>query len=85
MRKTIIARYGLYTIVLTMLNLGFVTAQIGGPYTVDDNTMLLMHFDGDLTNESLLSADGEFHGDASNFYFLANSNTDLGQVLRMIQ
>jgi len=83
MRKTIIARYGLYVIVSTMLNLGFVTAQIGGPYTVDDNTMLLMHFDGDLTNESLLSADGEFQGDASNFYFLANSNTDLGQVLRI--
>ena len=32
--------------------------QIGGPYTVDENTILLMHFDGDLTNQSTLSDDG---------------------------
>ncbi len=83
MRNTIMIRFGLYTIVLAMLNVSYVTAQIGGPYTVDDNTMLLMHFDGDLSNESQLSADGEFHGNASNFYFLPNPNTDLGQVLRI--
>jgi hypothetical protein len=29
--------------------------DIGGPYRVDENTVLLMHFDGDLTNQSTLS------------------------------
>jgi len=57
--------------------------QIGGPYTVDEHTMLLMHFDGDLTNESPYSADGVFHGDPANFYFIANPIPGLGQCLRI--
>jgi hypothetical protein len=32
------------------------------PFTVDENTVLLMHFDGDLTNVSTLSEDGEAQG-----------------------
>ncbi len=69
---------------LTLLFLGLVSAQqIGGPYTVDANTVLLMHFDGNLNNESTLSADGVFHGDASNFYFLPNPVSGLGQCLRI--
>ena len=30
----------------------------GGPYATDDHTVLLMHFNGDLTNSSTLSGDG---------------------------
>ncbi|MBD3287694.1 T9SS type A sorting domain-containing protein [candidate division KSB1 bacterium] len=36
--------------------------DILNPFTVDDNTVLLMHFDGDLNNESTLSEDGEAEG-----------------------
>ncbi|WP_456408054.1 LamG-like jellyroll fold domain-containing protein [Caldithrix abyssi] len=32
------------------------------PYTVDEHTILLMHFDGDLTNESPMSGDGIGYG-----------------------
>ena len=32
------------------------------PFTVDEHTVLLMHFDGDLTNVSTLSEDGEAEG-----------------------
>lgn len=32
--------------------------QIGGPYLMDKNTVLLMHFDNDLNNRSNLSANG---------------------------
>jgi len=31
---------------------------IGGPYSPDENTIVLMHFDGDLSNQSDLSDDG---------------------------
>ena len=34
---------------------------LAGPHTVDDNTVLLMHFDDDLTNEGT-SGDGTAHG-----------------------
>jgi hypothetical protein len=51
--------------------------QIGGPYTVDDNTVLLMHFDGNLTNESTMSDDGVGHGNYSFF-----PRADFSQCLR---
>lgn len=51
--------------------------QIGGPYTVDDNTVLLLHFDGDLSNQSTLSDDAVGHG---NFSFFPRS--DFGQCVR---
>jgi len=61
----------------------FFPEVIGGPYEPDEHTMLLMHFDGNLKNESQYSADGEFHGDPSNFYFLPNTIPGLGQCLRI--
>lgn len=72
-------------LVVLLLSVGVVFAQeqVGGPYTSDDNTMLLLHFDGDLSNESPKSEDGVFHGDPSNFFFVANPVTGLGQCLRI--
>ncbi|MFQ6674745.1 MAG: LamG-like jellyroll fold domain-containing protein [Fidelibacterota bacterium] len=60
----------------------------GGPYEPDSNTVLLMHFDGDLTNESEFSADGVPHGaggppPSSTLYFVDNSALGLGQCLRI--
>jgi enterochelin esterase-like enzyme len=55
--------------------------EIGGPYTTDENTVLLMHFDGNLTNNSTLSSDGVSHG--SGISFIANTLPDLGQCLKI--
>ncbi len=55
--------------------------NIGGPYTVDDNTVLLLHFDGDLTNNSALSGDGVQHGNGISF--IANTLSYLGQSLNL--
>jgi len=38
---------------------------IGGPYEPDSATVLLMHFDGDLQNETDLTQDGETFGEIS--------------------
>jgi len=53
---------------------------IGGPYTVDEHTRLLLHFDGDFKNESPMSADAVGHGV---YYFLPNDALGLGQCLRL--
>jgi len=70
-----------------LIMVGFAFSQsdpIGGPYTPDSATVLLMHFDGDLSNVSQFSADGQFIGDSSNFFFLNNPfDPALGQVLRI--
>ena len=57
--------------------------QIGGPYTPDANTMLLLHFDNDYTNASQYSLNAVTHGNPSNFFFLANPVPNLGQCLRI--
>ncbi len=56
---------------------------IGGPYTPDSHTMMLLHFDGDLSNASSFSANAVGHTNAVNgLFYLPNSfDTDLGQVL----
>ncbi|HSD63519.1 MAG TPA: LamG-like jellyroll fold domain-containing protein [Ignavibacteriaceae bacterium] len=56
---------------------------IGGPYTPDSHTMLLLHFDGNLDNASSYSANAIGHTNAPNgIFYLPNSfDTDLGQVL----
>ncbi len=54
--------------------------QVGGPYTADTNTVLLLHFDGNLTNESQFSADGVGHGKLT---YLSNAALNLGQCLRI--
>jgi len=61
-----------FAILILFLGMQNTFAEVGGPYAVDDNTMLLLHFDGNLTNETTKSSDGEFHGDESNFFFLSN-------------
>ncbi len=73
-------------IFLVLISAGLVLGQqIGGPYTPDANTMLLMHFDGDYSNVSPNSADGITHGAAFNFYFLPHQMglSHLNQCLRI--
>jgi len=53
----------------------------GGPYLTDSNTVLLMHFDGNLTNNSALSNDGVPHGNAMSYS--SNTVSNLGQSLRI--
>ncbi len=57
--------------------------EIGGPYTPDEHTVLLLHFDGDLKNAAQFSADGEFHGAMTNFFFLPNPVSGLNRCLRI--
>ncbi len=56
--------------------------EIGGPYTADSNTVLLMHFDGDLSNDSDSSADGVAHG---SIQYIQNSGlrSELGSAARI--
>ncbi|MBU1633750.1 T9SS type A sorting domain-containing protein [bacterium] len=51
---------------------------IGGPYIADEHTMLLLHFDDDLSNVSSFSNDGIGHGALS---YVANPVEGLGQCL----
>jgi len=53
---------------------------VGGPYIADEHTMLLLHFDGDLSNASQYSEDAVAHGQT---YYIANNVSDLGQCLRI--
>ncbi len=52
--------------------------KMNDPYTVDDNTVVLLHFDGDLTNQSTLSNNPNEHGTIA---FADNSELGLGQCL----
>ncbi|MFZ0389069.1 MAG: T9SS type A sorting domain-containing protein [Calditrichia bacterium] len=72
-----------FAVVFVLLFAGLASAQVGGPYTPDANTMLLLHFDGDYTNAAQFSEDATMHGDASNFFFIPNQVTGLGQCLRI--
>jgi hypothetical protein len=75
-----------FAVLMVVLSAGLLFAQqIGGPYTPDANTMLLMHFDGDYSNVSQFSADGVTHGQPFNFYFLPHQAglSQLGQCLRI--
>lgn len=55
--------------------------EIGGPYTTDANTILLMHFDGDLSNNSALSGNGMPLG--SGISYSSNSPTNFDQCLNL--
>ena len=48
----------------------------GGPYSIDDNTVLLFHFERNLVNQSSLSDDGTLQGD--NISYAENPVTDMG-------
>ncbi len=53
----------------------------GGPYAVDDNTVLLLHFENNLTNRSDLSDDGVFHGNGVSYH--ASAKASLGQSVKL--
>lgn len=68
-------------VVFTFLSVTlFAQEEIGGPYTVDENTVLLLHFDGNLNNESSFSEDGIGHGNYT--FFPVSVYTELSQSLR---
>lgn len=69
-------------LVLILFSSQFAKAQrtYGGPYTPDTSTVLLMHFDGDLSNASDSSANGTGHGTLS---YIDNSALGLGKALRI--
>ncbi|OGU74230.1 MAG: hypothetical protein A2V93_08005 [Ignavibacteria bacterium RBG_16_34_14] len=58
---------------------------IGGPYTADNSTMLLLHFDSNLNNESQFSADGVGHSNNPNglTYLTSPLGAGMGQCLRL--
>ena len=63
---------------VTFSNLQAQSGSIGGPYTVDEHTMLLLHFDGDTVNETDRSANARTHG---NIQFIQDGVNDaLGGV-----
>lgn len=41
---------------------GLAAQENGGPYTTDENTVLLLHFNGDLTNSAAVGGNGVAHG-----------------------
>lgn len=53
----------------------------GGPYTVDDNTVLLLHFEGDLINQSPLAGDGVMP--ENGIICSSNSPSNIGQCLKL--
>ena len=63
----------------------FAQEPIGGPYTADNNTMLLLHFDSNLNNESQFSADGVGHSNNPNglTYLPSPLGAGMGQCLRL--
>jgi hypothetical protein len=50
-----------FLIILLIANLA-IAQENGGPYTTDNNTVLLMHFDGDATNSAAVGNNGIAHG-----------------------
>ncbi len=53
----------------------------GGPYAVDDNTVLLLHFENNLRNSSPLSEDGSYHGNEISYN--SNFKSTLGHYLKL--
>ncbi|MDP4174570.1 MAG: C10 family peptidase, partial [Bacteroidota bacterium] len=54
--------------------------QLGGPYTADSNTVLLMHFNGSLKDE-ISAANASMHG--SGISFAPSDSLGLGQCLKI--
>jgi len=52
---------------------------IGGPYTSDSNTILLLHFEGDFSNESAFKGDATGFGQAR--FVPVSAKPELGQAL----
>ncbi len=69
-------------LLLSCVNL-YAQETIGGPYTPDSHTMMLLHFNGNLDNASSYSRAGVGHTNAPNGLFYLNNpfDTNLGQVL----
>lgn len=77
----------IYVALAVFFSAGVVHAQLdslGGPYTPDQYTMLLMHFDNDLTNLGQ-SANGVGHGAPGTWFFVPNSSLpELSQCLYLL-
>lgn len=69
-----------FAMIASMSSFGQDFEPIGGPYENDENTLLLLHFDGDFTNESDFSADAEVHTNSPQGYEF-QPNGELGQCI----
>lgn len=84
--KCIATNLGTATLVLLLTSLVFANRadaqeEIGGPYEPDSATVLLLHFDGDVTNATEQTADAEGTGSYS---FIQDPQMEgLGQQLRV--
>jgi len=72
------ANESLYDLTDDVFTIGEIKS-IGGPYEVDDHTILLLHFENDLTNTSEKSSDGVMHG--NNISYTSSVNSALGQCI----
>jgi enterochelin esterase-like enzyme len=55
--------------------------NLGGPYSADDNTVLLLHFEDNLINSSNLSGNGISHG--SGISYSSSVNSSLGKCIKI--
>ena len=68
------------TFILAFLTVTFIYAQeTGGPYTADENTVMLMHFDGNITNSASVGYNGIAHGSGVSY----DTDGVHGQCLRL--
>ncbi len=70
-----------FAFLLLAQNAAFSQEEIGGPYTKDEHTKLLLHFDGNYTNESDFSADAVPHQNNTGKLTFAPGVAGLGQCL----
>ncbi len=71
----------LYSISEKSFSLGYKYNSKGGPYLVDNNTLVLLHFENSLTNSSSICDDGVLHGKEISY---SNSvSSSLGKSLRL--
>nr|NIX55691.1 hypothetical protein [candidate division Zixibacteria bacterium] len=64
-KANLLARLVILTLVVCLSVPLMAQESIGGPYQPDSATVLLLHFDGDFSNESIYSADAVGYGNYS--------------------
>jgi len=79
-RISAVANEGLVTETDTTFTIGK-PSNTGGPYKVDDNTLVLLHFENNLFNSSSYSDDGVSHGD--DISYSNSAHPALGKSLRL--
>ncbi len=82
MSQSLLRVFGIFSLLFCLLGTISLQAQvepIGGPYTADASTVVLLHFDNDYTNESALTANGVPQGNSQ--FFPVSALPGLNQCL----